>query len=437
MSTAQTIRVLLRCSLLLAIFIVIAVVSSPSHSAPTDSGFSRILKEEGVAVRGSNYEIVPPILRNGTLLVYSLKVHGTTYKVRGTATLKKRINELHALKGIQELDRVSQAGEGVVTAVARPLTFLGDLVTSPEETLSSTADGVGLLLDGTVNTITGNSGATAPSRQSGKKTSAVESVAAAVVGWDKARRHIAVAANVDPYTTFPPLSDALDEAAWAYATSSRLTNLAAVFIPGGAGTAVNGVLATANFSETLKASPTVADEKMRTMLGEMAISQRNTQAFLSATSLTRGEKIVFVASLHSLKGVRGRGDLVDQEGRPGLSQEAGYYYLLGLMMIADYHINTERLASVELVEGIPVGTTPTGHKVAFVAGDRVGWSADQSTTTLNIASRVNQTHADTGGSELRVLGLVHPILKTKLGALNWVVREKAPLITFKEINVTG
>ncbi|WP_057462031.1 hypothetical protein [Pseudovibrio sp. POLY-S9] len=437
MSTAQTVRVLLRCSLLLAIFIVVAVVSSPSHSASTDLGFSQILKEEGVAASGSNYEIVPPVLRNGTLLVYRLRVHGKTYKVRGTATLQKRINELHALKGIQELDTVSQAGEGVVTAVAKPLTFLGSLVTSPKETLSSTADGVGLLLNGTVNTITGNSGATAPSKESGKKTSAVESVAAAVVGRDRARRYIAVAANVDPYTTFPPLSDALDKAAWAYATSNRLTNLATVFIPGGVGTAVSGVLATTNFSEAFKASPTVADETMREMLGEMAIRQSSTRAFLSATSMTRGEKMIFVASLNSLKGVRGRSDLVDQASRQGLSQEAGYYYLLGLMMIADYHIDTERLASVELFESIPIGTTRTGRKVAFVAGDRVGWSVDQSTTTLNIASRVNQTHAGTGASELRVLGLVHPTLKAELGALNWVIREKAPLATFKEIDVTS
>ena len=437
MSTAQTVRVLLRCSLLLAIFIVVAIASSPSHSASSDLGFSQILKEEGVAVRGSNYEILPPVLRNGTLLQYSLRVQGKTYKVRGTATLKKWINELQALRGIEQMDTVSQAGEGVVSAVAKPLTFLGSLVTDPKETLSSTADGVGLLLNGTVNTITGNSGATAPSKGGAKKTSAVESVAAAVVGRDKARRYIAVAANVDPYTTFPPLSDELDKAAWAYATSNRLTNLATVFIPGGAGTAVSGVLATTNFSEALKASPTVADEKMREMLGEMAVPQRTTQSFLSATSMTRGEKIVFVASLNALKGVRGKTALIDQASRQGLSQEAGYYYLIGLMMIADYHIDTERLASVELVEGVAIGTTRTGRKVAFVAGDRIGWSVDQSTTTLNIASRVNQSSSGTGASELRMFGLVHPALKTELGALNWVIREKAPVATFKEIDITS
>ncbi len=437
MSTAQTVRVLLRCSLLLAIFIVVAIVSSPSHSAAPDPGFSQILRDEGLTVRGDNYEIVPPVLRDGTLLVYNLKVQGKTYKVHGTATLKKRINELYAVENIERLDTVSQAGEGVMTAVAKPLRFLGNLVTAPKQTLSSTVDGVGLLYNGTVNAINGKSGTTARSQGDPKKPSTVKSIAAAVVGRDKARRYIAVAANVDPYTTFPPLSDELDKAAWAYATSNRLTNFATIFIPGGVGTAVYGVVTTTNFSESLKASPTVADEIMRKMLGEMAIPQRTTQAFLSATSMTRGEKLVFVASLKALKGVHGRSALVDQVSRKGVSQDAGYYYLLGLMMIADYHIDSERLVSVELIDGVPVGTTRSGRKVAFVAGDRIGWDAQQSATMLDIAGRVNYARSETGTNALRVLGLVHPMLKTELGALNWVIREKAPLATFAEIDVTS
>ncbi len=435
MSVTQTVRVLLRCSLLLAIFIVVALVSSPSFSAVEDEKFTQMLQEEGVKARGPYYRIIPPVMRNGTLLVYKLKVGGRTYNVRGTATLKKRINELAALREIKRLDTVSQAGEGVVTAVSKPISFLGDLVTEPKKTLSETTDGVGMLLNGTVNAITGNAGATAPS-QGSKKTSAVESVAAAVVGRDKARRYIAVAANADPYTTFPPLSEQLDKAAWAYATSNRLTNLATVFIPGGVGTAVNGVLATTSFSEALKASPTVADETMRSELGEMGFKQRTIQSFLSSTSMTRGEKIVFVATLKSLRGMRGRGTLTAQASRRGLSQEAGYYYLVGLLMIADYHIDTERLASVELIEGVPVGTTRSGRKVSFVAGDRIGWTVDQSTTMLTIASKVNQANAGTGASELRLYGRVHPSLKAELGTFNWVIREKAPLASLNKIDTS-
>ncbi|SDR32398.1 hypothetical protein [Pseudovibrio sp. Tun.PSC04-5.I4] len=437
MSTGQTVNVLLRCSLLNAIFAVLAAVATPSQSAPSDLGFSQILQEEGIVPKGRNYEVVPPVLRNGTLLVYKLKTNKGTYTIPGTGVLRKRINELAALKALSEMDSISQAGEGIVTAVATPLTFLGNLVTSPKETLSSTADGVGLLINGTVNSLTGKSGATARGKQTGSAPSTVETVAAAVVGRDKARRHIAVSVNVDPYTTFPPLSEALDRAAWAYATSNRLTNLAGVFIPGGVGTAVSGVLATTNFSVMLKENPTVADERMREALGGMGISQRKTQDFLRATSLTRGEKIIFVASLSKMQSVRGLNALVAQVSRAGLSQDAGYYYLLGLMMINDYHLNTERLASIELVEGVPVATTRTSRKVAFIAGDRIGWSVDQSTTTLNIASRVSGNIAGNGASELRVLGLVHPTLKAELGAFNWVIREKAPLATLKEIDVTG
>lgn len=434
MSVIRSGRSWLQRSLFCAGLGVAISVSSPVFALTQEFGFSQILREEALAERGAGYTIKPPVRMSGTLLEYALETEGRTYKIRGTAVLLKRLRELEAMREVRKLDHLSQAGEGVVSAVEKPVKFLGSLFSEPTETLSATADNVGLLLNGTVNAVTGKAGSTA--RSSAQAQSTTETVAAAVVGRDKARREIAVAANVDPYTTFPPLSEALDDQAWAFATSNRLTNLAGLFIPGAVGSTVSGLLASSNLSAAMKASPTVADEQMRVDLGALGVSEAAAQAFLSSAGMTRGEKIMYTRILQSLASVKGKEPLVLQIGRPGLSQEAGYYYLIGLLMMADYHVETEALASIKMVQGVPVATTRSGRSVAFVAGDRIGWSVEQSNTMLNIATAVNGEAIASGAAELRVYGLVHPQLKQKLQSMNWVIRDKSPLATLQEIEAS-
>ncbi|MTI16557.1 hypothetical protein E1162_04805 [Rhodobacteraceae bacterium RKSG542] len=404
-----------------------------AHALPAEIGsLEDVLRSEDIIGRGANYQVVAPVRLKGTLLEYQLQTNYGRFTVRGTAELRKRIQEMGAVQQLEHTDWAENAGEGVVDAVTRPIGFLGNLVTKPGETISNSVERAGKMVGGVATSFTQSS--TDKSPPSGSDESAGEKVAAAVVGREKARRRIAVELGVDPYTEFQPISDKLDEAAWAFASSSTAVRVATFFIPGGVGAVVTGAYATSGIGLMLVESPTVADETMRRSLMSLGISKETAHRFVTMPAMTRGEKAIFVGALHTL----GKRDTTAEQINLFLSSnpnpDAANYMVMSLLMAAQYDKHEAPLKSLKMEHGVPVGVTAAGKRIAFVAADRVGFS-DRQIQDADYLIKQMAASAHEGQVELRVLGLA----SSKLHELSWnsgaFIRERAPLIKVPELTL--
>lgn len=389
----------------------------------SEPSFEQVLSEEDLPASGAGFEIAPPISRSGTLLFYNLKTPQGTFPVRGTAQMRKRLAEVQALQQLNKTDWTALAGDGAVEAVKKPLTFLGDLVRRPGTTLSESAERVGEMIDGTVNTLAGKNPPPMEPTRTGESPS--ETLAAAVVGRDQARREIAVQIGVDPYTTFTPLSDKLDEAAWAYASSNRVVRLASLFIPGSAGAAVTGIVTSADFRKMLVESPAVLNERMRKALEGLEVRDATIRSFLAQPALTPAEKLVLVGALQQLRPLLGIEDQVALVTTADAPSGANYM-VLALLMAVDYHQNTAAITALEVVQGVPVGQTSSGALVVFIAGDRVGWELRERAALLELQSELD-ARKPPEPVEYRIYGLANGALHEALWDRNGFIRERAPV----------
>lgn len=388
-----------------------------------EPSFKQVLQDEGIDISGPGYEILAPIERSGTLFSFQLKTDFGTFPVRGTALLRKRLKELDALRRLERTDWGALAGDGAVEAVKRPLSFLGDLVRSPVDTLSNSAENLGQLVDGTVKTVSGETPVAAGPQREDEATST--KIAAAVVGRDRARREIAVKLGVDPYTTFAPLSAGLDKAAWSFASSNRVVRLATIFIPGGVGTAVTGVMTSASIQEMLVENPTILNERMREALSDLGVSPEATRAFLGQRVLTPAEKLVFVAALQQLGPVPSLDEQVQLVAQAEHTSSA-YYMVMAALMAVNYHQEQEPLIEFKLLDGVPYGRTAAGKVAVFIAGDRIGWDLAQRIALIELQGKLERMQP-VGEIEYRVYGLAQASLHEALWDRNAFIRERAPL----------
>ena len=189
--------------------------------APPVQQASQVLQK---AATGPGYRVRSDVRSDGFLRIYQLETAQGVEEVVGDGLLRLRLSELRALAALDSLKADQSFLEGLKEAAKRPADFVKSAVQDPLGTTKSTVSGVGRLFgrigQGVENVVTGNTGSP-------------DELLKAVTGADRSRRELAVALNVDPYTTYAPLSDKLTETASVTTAGKWTVTAITALIPGG------------------------------------------------------------------------------------------------------------------------------------------------------------------------------------------------------------
>ncbi len=110
--------------------------------------------------------------------------------------LRARIQEVQALKALDEMSRAGVFGDSLRNGALAPIEGLVDLAKSPVETSKGAAKGVGRWFSNIADSVSSDD----PHQ---------EGALSAAAGWAATKRAFAVELNVDPYTDWEPLQQAL------------------------------------------------------------------------------------------------------------------------------------------------------------------------------------------------------------------------------------
>src|SRR3546814_17155391 len=129
---------------------------------------------------------------------------------------------------MEQLRRSQVYGEAIKAAAASPLNLAKDLVTDPISTVRDTVSGGGTLFRNVGGSLF---------RQ---RSESEDGMAKAALGVSSAKRAFAAQFGVDPYTTFPPVRERLNEIAWASAAGDLPIGAAFSAVGGLAGSRLGG-----------------------------------------------------------------------------------------------------------------------------------------------------------------------------------------------------
>ncbi|HVQ11753.1 MAG TPA: hypothetical protein VMS19_07595, partial [Methyloceanibacter sp.] len=155
-------------------------------------------------VQGPYHQIVGPVTVQGFLNRYQMQTKYGTFTVEGTELLRMRVREAAATAQLENVNTAETLVASAGRTALKPVETAKDLVTAPGKTVGEAWKGVG----GWFNRVDASMSATDPNR---------EGTVASLTGGSKARRKLAYALGVDPYTTFEPLNAELYRVASASA----------------------------------------------------------------------------------------------------------------------------------------------------------------------------------------------------------------------------
>ena len=252
-------------------------------------------------LRGANYRVKDAVINDGLVNIYELETLYGPLKVEGTVFLLKRINELRALQQIEQLRGTDVYLNALQHAVTSPLKTAGELITDPVGTATDVADGIGRFFSNVASSISGSAPGTGNPQQG--------NVLNYALGQASYKREFAYQFGVDPYTSYKPLQEGLNDLAWT-ATSGGLTVQAAMMaVPGAAGTAIG----MANTAGSLKAlvrdkTPNELARINQDRLWGMGVPAPLVNVFMRNTYYDLWEQTLLVGVLANMKGVKDRRD---------------------------------------------------------------------------------------------------------------------------------
>jgi hypothetical protein len=371
-----------------------------------DAEAARVLT--AAQVTGPNWTVEPTVGRNGFSRIYSLKTPYGNFSVEGDRRLRERLAELQALDQLEKVSKTETFAAALAKAGLAPLRFGRDLITSPIETTENLFEGVFNIFDRTAAEID----------QSGvSRDGTVESL----LGVRKARREIAYALNVDPYTDFRPLDEALDGVAGAMAAGDISVSAAFSAIPGGAGLAVSGT-ATANRLSTPvrdKSSAEIAAMVEKSFLAQ-GVDMPTTREFLKNRYYSPADQLAVADALKAI-GAKDSSEYVLRAAQAD-SVDKAKFLRARLETMADNNDKLGKIVQFVSFADYTMARNAKGQLVAVFPFDEIAWTALTSQSFERLTGEVVKMK-ETQKAMLATPAAVTPEAMTQLTKLGWQVQK--------------
>ena len=364
----------------------------------------------GNQVRGSNYEVLNPVVSDGLVQIFTVKTEYGRITVAGRELLQRRLGELAALAALEQMSQSELFKNALAKSATSPLRIGRDLLRDPFATVEQSVSGVAQAF-GRVRAGLSNPG------------SDPDGVAASALGVSSAKRQLAVELGVDPYTDFLQLSRKLDEVAATVAFGGLAPKAAFSVIGGAAGIALS-YSSTAEGVRGLVRDRTPAQlvELNRERLRAMGFSDRTMQNFLESDFYTPADQIRLVEALNSLGRVKNRAVYVDRAATVH-SRDLAYFLVRRAEMIASYQRSSGGMITQFVsANGFPVNILADGRALIVAPIDELSWSETPLQAMAAISSGLN-SEAKPRPVELRITGNATAAAKSGLQGMGWTILE--------------
>jgi hypothetical protein len=419
----RTSRALLAGALLVATGGATLVAAQAAFEKPA------VLRAQDLAppelLRGPSFQVDEQVPTDGLLAKFTIKSSFGPFEAQGPGMLLIRVTEIKALDALSKMETSEVFKKALADSAKRTGKSLQTAIENPVETVKGLPEGVGRFFERVGRSV--KTGAQKAEDYMGQKQSqpggagaedvataagqAGKNVGESVIGYDDARRRMAKALQVDPYTTNPVLAKKLDEVAWAaWGGEFGLDGMVSL-VPGGM-----AVTFTRSWVSDLvwDVSPGDLRVRMEQRLKALGVDQDAVDRFLRQKSFTLTIQTVLVGALTSLGAGPGRPDVV--AWALTAESELQARFMAGAAgILADYHRTVAPIQRVR-VAGTLVGETQSGALVIAAPVDYISW-------TERAAAYVQRPDLAAKAHQLWVTGRVAPRARQELTARGWAVRE--------------
>jgi hypothetical protein len=393
-----------------ATFFSVSAIGEQTTELPPVFRASDILPASTVA--GPHHRVAEAVYNNGVLNQYELTTRQGTYAVIGTQLLKTRLEELRALQQMEKFKASKAYRDTFGKAVTAPIKGAADLVTSPIQTTKGAARGVGSFIGNIGHSLFGG----ASEYESGAFKRAL--------GFDTMKRKFAYEFGVDPYTSFPPVKDRLNEIAWSATAGGLTVKLATAAIPSPAKVAVTVPSFTRGMNQLLRDKTPAELKKINDRkLARMNVHKSLAEVFLEHPKYSPSHKTYIVGALELMDGVQGRSTFIQ---RATLDQDEYlvFFRQRQAMLLAGYHQNVAKATKLLKLGNTPFLMRNDGKIIGVIPIDHLAWTSEIQ-NAVTVALHGISKRKDISGGELWFEGTVSPMARKRLEAQNWIVREKA------------
>jgi hypothetical protein len=433
---------------------IAVVLSSPQATAdkfetPPTLSASELFGH--LPLKGDRYEVVDEVQTDGFLTRTTIESEFGDFTAVGPGMLAVRLNEVSALKKLEDLENDEEFQKGVKDAAGEKWDALKQIAENPRETAEGLSEGVGRFFKRayrsaktgaqTVGDVmqerspgsgeTDGPGAALPGKATGQQAvpdreskyvtaaKASGNVAVNILGFDDARRGLAKRLVVDPYTTNHTLDARLDEVTWSIFAGNLGVDIATAMIPGGAivsaSTMVNDWV--------WDTPPGDLRVKIDETLQGVGVEQELIDRLLRHRFYTLSMQAALTAALESLDGVSNRVEVMPLALSVTTVDQARF--VVGtLRMLAQYH------KEVGALDRLTVSGTVTARRddglIVAAPVDYLSWNEDAD----RFSSRDD---LGDGPRSLFLAGRASEKARAMLKDRGWTVEENSALY----VQVTG
>lgn len=358
---------------------------------------------------GSKHYEIKAIDSDGVINTYTLNTQYGPVTVESTPLLMIRAKELDALARMEKLVESDVFKQSLEKSASSPLRGAEALIDAPIQTLQGAAKGIGRWFNDVGRAIVSED----PHQANVAKTA---------LGQATAKRAFAYQFGVDPYSSFKPLQEKLDDIGWAAAGGGLTIKVAFSLIPDVVGTVVT-VTGTTEGMRTLvrDSSPAQLEKINREKLDAMKVPASVANVLLKNTAYTPQERTILIGEIDSLKSIRGRHKFLAAAARAEGETKA-VFMRYRAQMIADYVQKSKAKGSFVEVDQTVFLKTANGQMVGHFPVDSIGAAPDLA-IRLTAFDKAIGKYSGVTGKLMFIGGSTDPVVRKAMEKTGWSVAD--------------
>lgn len=344
------------------------------------------LAPRGVALSGPHHRVLSPVPVTGFMGEYTIRTDWGDLSASGGAILKLRVSEMRSIAKLEEISKTQVFTDAVAASAKRAGDSIVRVVTQPVETAKGIPAGVGRLFTRagqTARRIANDIGdavdqandesptaAAQTSRDDGQAGQAGDFLRE-IAGVNRARRDIARALGIDPYSGNPLLQKRLEELAYMSVAGGMSVSMAL----GQVGGFAKDVISVAHDLDDLvwDASPAEIRDQLEARLVARGNDARLAREFLRTRAFTPTIQVEFVSALEALGRPGGEPDLLSLATR--VRSEVHARFLVDqLRMLKRDGFEADPVTTLVALDQSVAAMTRAGRWFVALPVDRLSWS---------------------------------------------------------------
>jgi len=363
-------------------------------------------------VKGPNHSVRSAVHNDGFLYIYDIDTKYGPLRAVSTPTLYKRISELNAMAGMEQLKGTTEFADGLKNQAGNFVKGGVGIVAHPVKSVSGAVSGVASIFKGVGGTMHYGKSDTESGRLS------------VISGFDKTKREYASEFDVDMYSRNKYLQDELTDISRAGFLGSSIVRLGGAAATGGAGIALT-VTGTTQAMKDLLREKSAADLRVinADSLTAMGVGSDLVDLFLGNRNFTLTQQTAIVFALKSMSGTTNRAAFIKFAALTDNDDMAAFRRRQA-EMYAGYSANIAPIATFESAAQVAVGRNQNNVAIFCAPLDYILWTQGLSNLAGSLTLGVDGMEGITG-KELWLAGNASPATAEQMTKWGWNINERS------------